>query len=77
MPISILEAESYHKPVIVTNVDAILSIVKDHETGLYITPVSSEEISGQWLIMILSDVNMVKLVTKSVKTICKIQLKKN
>lgn len=77
VPISILEAESYHKPIIVTNVGAILFIVKDHETGLYITLGNSEEILGQWLIMILSDINMVKLVTKSVKTICKIQLKKN
>lgn len=44
VPISILEAESYHKPVITTNIGGIPSIVKDHESGILITPGNSEEI---------------------------------
>lgn len=44
VPISILEAESYHKPIITTNVGGIPSIVKDNKTGLFITPGNSEEI---------------------------------
>lgn len=44
VPISILEAESYHKPVITTNVGGIPSIVKDHESGLFVTPGNRTEI---------------------------------
>jgi len=44
VPISILEAESYHKPVITTKVGGIPSIVKDHQTGLFVTPGNIEEI---------------------------------
>lgn len=44
VPISILEAESYHKPVITTNVGGIPSIVKDRETGLIITPGDMDEL---------------------------------
>ena len=44
VPISILEAESYHKPVITTNVGGIPSIVRDKETGLFVTPGNREEI---------------------------------
>ena len=44
VPISILEAESYHKPVITTKVGGIPSIVKEHQTGLFVTPGNIEEI---------------------------------
>lgn len=44
VPISILEAESYHKPVITTNVGGIPSIVKNRESGVFITPGNHEEI---------------------------------
>lgn len=38
VPISILEAESYHKPVITTNVGGIPSIVQDRVSGVFVTP---------------------------------------
>ena len=44
VPISILEAESYSKPVISTNVGGIPSIVKNQETGLFVTPGNISEI---------------------------------
>ncbi len=44
VPISILEAESYHKPVITTNVGGIPSIVRNNETGLFVTPGNWDEI---------------------------------
>jgi glycosyltransferase involved in cell wall biosynthesis len=44
VPISILEAESYHKPVITTNVGGIPSIVRNNETGLFVTPGNQDEI---------------------------------
>lgn len=44
VPISILEAESYHKPVITTNVGGIPSIVKDHVTGLFVRPGNANDI---------------------------------
>lgn len=44
VPISILEAESYRKPVITTNVGGIPSIVKNRGTGLFVTPGDSDEI---------------------------------
>lgn len=44
VPISILEAESYHKPVITTNVGGIGSIVKNNESGLFVTPGDTVEI---------------------------------
>lgn len=44
VPISILEAESYHKPVITTNVGGIPSIVKNKETGLFVTPGDLDDI---------------------------------
>lgn len=44
VPISILEAESYHKPVITTNVGGIPSIVQNKETGLFVTPGNRGEI---------------------------------
>lgn len=44
VPISILEAESYHKPVITTKVGGIPSIVRDHETGLFVMPGNITEI---------------------------------
>lgn len=44
VPISILEAESYHKPVITTNVGGIPSIVRNNKTGLFVTPGNREEI---------------------------------
>lgn len=44
VPISILEAESYGKPVITTRAGGIPSIVKDRETGLFVTPGNINEI---------------------------------
>ena len=44
VPISILEAESYHKPIITTNVGGIPSIVKENKTGLFVTPGNTGEI---------------------------------
>lgn len=44
VPISILEAESYHKPVITTNVGGIPSIVKDHISGLFVRPGNTNDI---------------------------------
>lgn len=44
VPISILEAESYCKPVITTNVGGIPSIVKNGETGLLVSPGNISEI---------------------------------
>ena len=44
VPISILEAESYHKPVITTNVGGIPSIVKDHVSGLFVSPGNANDI---------------------------------
>ena len=44
VPISILEAESYHKPVITTNVGGIPSIVKNHVTGIFVNPGNTEDI---------------------------------
>ena len=44
VPISILEAESYHKPIITTNIGGIPSIVKNNITGLFITPGNRHEI---------------------------------
>lgn len=44
VPISILEAEAYHKPVITTNVGGIPSIVRDNESGLFVTPGNRDEI---------------------------------
>lgn len=44
VPISILEAESYQKAVIASGVGGIPSIVKDHESGLLITPGNYDEI---------------------------------
>ncbi len=52
VPISILEAESYHKPVITTKVGGIPSIVKENETGIFVTPGNSEEIFHAIKIMI-------------------------
>lgn len=52
VPISILEAESYHKPIITTNVGGIPSIVKDNETGLFVAPGNSEEIYRAMKLMI-------------------------
>ena len=52
VPISILEAESYHKPVITTNVGGIPSIVRDKETGVFITPGNCEEIYQAMKLMI-------------------------
>lgn len=53
VPISILEAESYSKPVISTNVGGIPSIVKNGKTGLIITPGNINEI--YWAIKTLTD----------------------
>lgn len=44
VPISILEAESYHKPVITTNVGGIPSIVKDQVSGLFVRPGNANDI---------------------------------
>lgn len=44
VPISILEAESYHKPVITTNVGGIPSIVQDCVSGVFVTPGNDKEI---------------------------------
>lgn len=44
VPISILEAESYHKAVITTRVGGIPSIVKNQESGIFITPGNNEEL---------------------------------
>lgn len=44
VPISILEAESYHKPVITTNVGGIPSIVQDRVSGVFVTPGNDKEI---------------------------------
>lgn len=44
VPISILEAESYHKPVITTNVGGIPSIVKDQVSGLFVRPGNADDI---------------------------------
>ncbi len=44
VPISILEAESYHKPVITTNVGGVGSIVKDQKSGIFVAPGNREEI---------------------------------
>lgn len=44
VPISILEAESNHKPVITTKVGGIPSIVKDHVTGLFVRPGNANDI---------------------------------
>lgn len=44
VPISILEAESYHKPVITTNVGGIPSIVKDQVSGLFVRPGNAHDI---------------------------------
>ena len=44
VPISILEAESYHKPVITTQVGGIPSIVKDHVSGLFVRPGNANDI---------------------------------
>ncbi len=56
VPISILEAESYHKPVITTNVGGIPSIVKNYESGLFITPGNSEEIFHAIKTMVDNDI---------------------
>lgn len=44
VPISILEAESYHKPVITTNVGGIPSIVKDQVSELFVRPGNADDI---------------------------------
>ena len=44
VPISILEAESYSKPVITTNVGGIPSIVKDQVSGLFVRPGNADDI---------------------------------
>jgi len=44
LPISILEAMSYRKPIISTNVGAISEIVKNNENGFLITPGNFEQI---------------------------------
>ena len=53
VPISILEAESYCKPVITANVGGIPSIVKNRETGLFVTPGNISEI--YWAIKTMID----------------------
>lgn len=58
VPISILEAESYHKPIIATNVGGILSIVKNRETGLLVTPGNLEEIHHA--IKVMADENKLR-----------------
>ena len=44
LPISILEAMSYGKPIISTNVGAIHEIVKNNENGFLISPGNLEQI---------------------------------
>lgn len=54
VPISILEAESYKKPVITTNVGGISSIVKDGENGLFVNVGNVDDIYNA-IIRLMSD----------------------
>lgn len=49
LPISILEAMSYGKPIIATNVLPFPDIIKDKETGILVDPKSPEELAKAML----------------------------
>lgn len=60
LPISVLEAMSYGKPIIATNVLPFPNIIKDNETGILVDPKSPEELANA----------MLKLLSKTDERLC-------